>query len=253
MSDRKIALVTGAASAAGLGFATARRLAKSGAQVWLTDLDGGAVDARAAELRADGLSAQAMAHDVTSKEGWQAVLQAIGPRLDVLVNNAGIAVLHSLESLEPEDWHLQINVNLSSIYLGCRAALPALRVAAQASPKGASVVNLSSVAGLVGIGGASAYAASKGGVRLFSKSLAMEWAGEKIRVNSVHPGVIWTDMQQVAIRDNPAQYDAINASIPMGRMGEPDDIAEMVAFLASDAAGYITGGEFVVDGGLTAQ
>lgn len=116
-----------------------------------------------------------------------------------------------------------------------------------------AIVNISSVAGLVGIPGASAYAASKGGVRLYTKSLAMECAREGIRVNSVHPGVIWTEMQQVAIRDNPDQYDAINASIPAGRMGEPDDIAQAVAFLASPAARYITGAELAVDGGLTAQ
>ncbi|NBC37789.1 SDR family oxidoreductase [Novosphingobium sp. FSY-8] len=253
MSDNRIALVTGAASAAGLGFAMARRLALTGHTVWLTDLDGDAAQARAAELRADGHDAHGMAHNVTDRASWDAVMAAVGPRLNVLVNNAGIAVLHKIEILEPEDWTRQIEVNLSSVYLGCRAALPALRAAAADTPKGASVVNISSVAGLVGIGGASAYAASKGGVRLLSKSLAMEWAREGIRVNSVHPGVIWTEMQQVAIRDNPAQYDAINASIPMGRMGEPDDIAQMVAFLASDAAGYVTGGEFVVDGGLTAQ
>src|SRR5262249_38405693 len=123
----------------------------------------------------------------------------------------------------------------------------------RAQGAGGAIVNLSSVAGLVGIPGAPAYAASKGGVRLLSKAVALECAREGIRVNSVHPGVIWTDMQQVAIRDNPDQYDAINASIPMGRMGEPDDIAAMIGFLVSDAAKYITGGEFVVDGGLTAQ
>ncbi|SCY82207.1 NAD(P)-dependent dehydrogenase, short-chain alcohol dehydrogenase family [Novosphingobium aromaticivorans] len=248
----KIALVTGAASAAGLGFATARLLARRGAAVWLTDIDAAGAEARAAELAAQGFAARGMGHDVTSASGWAEVLFAIarqdGRGPDILVNNAGIAVLRWTPDLEPDEWQRQIDVNLTSVYLGCRAVLPAMRAAGDGA-----IVNISSVAGLVGIPGASAYAASKGGVRLYTKSLAMECAREGIRVNSVHPGVIWTEMQQVAIRDNPDQYDAINASIPAGRMGEPDDIAQAVAFLASPAARYITGAELAVDGGLTAQ
>ncbi|HZU63381.1 MAG TPA: SDR family NAD(P)-dependent oxidoreductase [Novosphingobium sp.] len=251
MLSGKIALVTGAASQAGLGFATARKLARAGAQVWLSDLAGAAATERAAALCAEGLAAHALPHDVTSEASWAEVLGAITAEsggLDVLVNNAGIAVLHATPELTPMDWQRQIDVNLTSVYLGCRAALPLLQARG-----GGAIINLSSVAGLVGIAGASAYAASKGGVRLYSKSLAIEVARTGVRVNSVHPGVIWTEMQQVAIRDNPAQYDAINAAIPMGRMGEPDDIAEMITFLAGDGARYITGAEFVVDGGLTAQ
>lgn len=249
----KIALVTGAASAAGLGFATARLLAQRGATVWLTDIDAGGVEARVAELSGEGLAVRGMGHDVTSADGWQAVVAAIAGREgqgpDILVNNAGIAVLRWTPDLEPAEWQRQIDVNLTSVYLGCRAVLAGMRERAQ----GGAIVNISSVAGLVGIPGASAYAASKGGVRLYTKALAMECAREGIRVNSVHPGVIWTDMQQVAIKDNPEQFEVINASIPAGRMGDPIDIAEAVAFLASDAAKYITGTELVVDGGLTAQ
>lgn len=248
-----IALVTGSASAAGLGFATARLLAQRGAEVWLTDIDAAGAQARAAELCASGLAAHGLGHDVTSADGWAAVLSAIGERHgsgpDILVNNAGIAVLRWTPDLEPADWQRQIDVNLTSVYLGCRAVIAGMR----ASRKGGAIINISSVAGLVGIPGASAYAASKGGVRLYTKALAMECAREGIRVNSVHPGVIWTDMQQVAIKDNPEQFDAINASIPAGRMGEPVDIAEAVAFLASPGARYITGTELTVDGGLTAQ
>lgn len=249
----KIALVTGAASAAGLGFATARLLAQRGATVWLTDLNVAAVKARADELTAQGLAARGLEHDVTSAAGWATVLAAIAERdgagPDILVNNAGIAVLRWTPDLEPAEWQRQIDVNLTSVYLGCRAVLAGMRERGN----GGAIVNISSVAGLVGIPGASAYAASKGGVRLYTKALAMECAREGIRVNSVHPGVIWTDMQQVAIKDNPEQFDIINASIPAGKMGEPDDIAQAVVFLASPEAKYITGAELAVDGGLTAQ
>jgi NAD(P)-dependent dehydrogenase (short-subunit alcohol dehydrogenase family) len=250
MTDKTI-IVTGAASAGGLGFATARLLAREGHAVTLTDLDGDGAAARAEELCAEGLTAAGVAQDVTDEAGWAALIESVKAqtgRIDGLVNNAGIAVLKWTADLDLAAWNRQINVNLTSVYLGCRAVLPAM----QAQGSG-SIVNLSSIAGLVGIPGASAYAASKAGVRLYSKSLALEVAKQGIRVNSVHPGVIWTDMQKVAIEDNPEQYDVINASIPAGRMGEPDDIGNMVAFLLSDRANYITGGEFVVDGGLTAQ
>ncbi|HEX7931015.1 MAG TPA: glucose 1-dehydrogenase [Sphingomicrobium sp.] len=246
------AIVTGAASPSGLGFATARMLARSGASVMLTDIDETAVRQRASELQAEGLAVQAMRHDVTALSDWDAIVAATVVafgQLDILVNNAGIAVLKRTEVLTQAEWQRQIDVNLNSVFFGCQVGLAQMR----AQGSGGAIVNLSSVAGLVGIPGAPAYAASKGGVRLLSKAIALECAREGIRVNSVHPGVIWTDMQQVAIRDNPDQYDAINASIPMGRMGEPDDIAAMIGFLVSDAAKYVTGGEFVVDGGLTAQ
>lgn len=247
----KTIIVTGAASAGGLGFATARLLARQGHAVTLTDLDGDAAAVRAEELRAEGLTATGLGQDVTDEAGWAALIAQVSGetgRIDGLVNNAGIAVLKWTADLDSAAWDRQIDVNLKSVYLGCRAVLPVME--AQGS---GSIVNLSSIAGLVGVAGASAYAASKGGVRLYSKALALEVAAKGIRVNSVHPGVIWTEMQKVAIEDNPDQYDAINAAIPMKRMGEPDDIGEMIAFLISDRAKYVTGGEFVVDGGLTAQ
>lgn len=248
----KTALVTGAASSSGLGFATARMLARRGAAVMLTDIDEAAVSVRAEELRSEGLAAQALGQDVTVEAAWDhtiAATVAAFKTLDIVVNNAGIAVLKWMPELGLDDWRRQIDVNMTSVYLGCRAALAQFR----RQGTGGAIVNLSSVAGLVGIPGTAAYAASKGGVRLMTKSIAMECAREKIRVNSVHPGVIWTDMQKVAIRDNAEQYELINNAIPMGHMGEPDDIAAMIAFLASDDAKYITGAEFVVDGGMTAQ
>ncbi|MGK2287122.1 SDR family NAD(P)-dependent oxidoreductase [Pedomonas sp. V897] len=248
----KVAIVTGAASDGGLGFATARALAREGAKVVLTDLNEAEVLKRGEELRAAGGDVLALAQDVTDEAQWDQVIartrEAYG-QLDILVNNAGVAILKWMDAMTLADFERQIRINLTSVYLGSAAALKVMR----AQGKGGVITNLSSIAGLVGVPGASAYAASKAGVRAFTKSIALEAARDNIRCNSVHPGVIWTDMQKVAIRDNPEQYDILNASIPMGRMGEPDDIANMILFLSSDEAKYITGAEFTVDGGLTAQ
>lgn len=250
--EGKTALVTGAGSEGGLGAATAARLAEEGATVFLTDIDGDGAEARAAEIRARGGKATAMLQDVTSEQGWDDIVGkvvAANGRLDILVNNAGIAVLRMIQDMTAEEYARQMEVNMTSVFLGTRRAVAEMRRVGE----GGAIVNLSSVAGLVGIPGVSAYAASKAGVRLFSKSIAMETAKENIRVNSVHPGMIWTGMQKVAIKDNPEQYDILTAGIPMGRMGEPSDIANCILFLASEEARYITGAEFVVDGGMTTQ
>lgn len=247
----KVALVTGAASVPGLGSATARRFAEEGAIVWLTDLDGAGAEKVAAEIRAKGGNAQAATHDVTSEEDWDRVMAAIDAahgRLDVLVNNAGIAVLRPIEDFTTADWNLQNDVNLTSVFHGTKRAVLAMRKAGN----GGSIINISSVAGLFGVPACGAYAAAKGGVRLFSKVIAVECAKDRIRCNSVHPGMILTNMQDIARDDNAANYDATVALIPMGYMGEPLDIANMNLFLASDEARYITGAELVVDGGMAA-
>jgi len=248
----KSALVTGAASAGGLGFAAAQIMARQGASVFLTDIDGESVEARAQELRDQGLAALALQHDVTDEAAWAdiiaAIVKAFG-KVDIVVNNAGIAVLRPMSEMTKADWDRQLAVNLDSVYLGTKAALDQMR----RQGGGGSVINMSSVAGLVGIPGTAAYAASKAGVRVFSKSVAIEAARENIRVNTIHPGMIWTDMQKVAIADNKEMFDQIVQAVPMGRLGEPEDIGAMVAFLASDDAKYITGAEFVVDGGMVAQ
>jgi NAD(P)-dependent dehydrogenase (short-subunit alcohol dehydrogenase family) len=248
----KVALVTGAASRPGLGSATAERLAQEGARVVVTDRDGAGAEAVAAALREQGLVAHAHPHDVTSEADWERVLSAIAAdqgRLDILVNNAGIAVLRPIDALTTADWARQIDVNLTSVYLGTRLSVRAMR----AQGGGGAIVNLASVAGYIGVPACSAYAASKAGVRLFSRTIAMETAREGIRVNAVLPGMIWTNMQRVALADNPDEYDRIVAAIPMGRMGDAEDIGNMILFLASDEAKYITGQDFIVDGGLTAQ
>lgn len=248
----KIALVTGGASVPGLGSATAHRFAQEGAVVYVTDRDGAGAEKVAQAIRDAGGEAHALAHDVTSEADWDKVMAAIDAahgRLDVLVNNAGIAVLRPIAELTTADWLLQNDVNLNSVFYGTKRAVLAMRKVG----KGGSIINISSVVGQVGVPACGAYAAAKGGVRLFSKSIAVECGREGIRVNSVHPGMILTNMQGVALEDNAANYDATMALIPMGKMGEPDDIANMNLFLASDEAKYITGAEFTVDGGMIAQ
>lgn len=248
----KIALVTGGASVPGLGSATAHRFAQEGAFVHVSDRDAAGAEKVAAAIRDAGGQAQAHAHDVTSEADWDRVMAAIDAangRIDILVNNAGIAVLRPISEMTTEEWKLQNDVNLNSVYYGTRRAVGAMRKVGQ----GGSIINISSVAGLFGVPACGAYAASKGGVRIFSKAIALETARDLIRINTVHPGMILTNMQGVAEEDNAENYDATLALVPMGFMGEPDDIANMNLFLASDEAKYITGAEFVVDGGMTAQ
>lgn len=250
--EGKIALVTGAGSDRGLGAATAERFAEEGAIVYATDLDGDGVSSVVDAITAKGGKAVALQQDVTCEADWDELFARIEQdhgRLDVLVNNAGIAVLKMLEDFTAADWSKQLTVNLDSVFYGTQRAVKLMRKVGQ----GGSIVNLSSIGGLLGIPACTAYGAAKGGVRIFSKSVAMECAAENIRCNSVHPGMIETAMQDVARRDNPEGFKEIVAGIPMKRMGDPVDIANMILFLASDEAGYITGGEFVVDGGVTAM
>ncbi len=250
--DGKIAVVTGAGSDRGLGAATAHRFAEEGAVVYATDLDGDGVGAVVEAITANGGKAHAVQQDVTSEAEWDALFARIAEehgRLDVIVNNAGIAVLKMIGELTSAEWSKQLSVNLDSVFYGTQGAIKLMRKVGE----GGSIINLSSIGGLVGVPACTAYGAAKGGVRIFSKSVAMECAAENIRCNSVHPGMIETAMQDVARRDNPAGFRELVESIPMKRLGDPIDIANMILFLASDEAGYITGGEFTVDGGVTAM
>lgn len=246
----KVVVVTGAASDPGLGHSSAIALAREGARLVVTDLDAEGAERCAEKIRKLGGDALALHHDVTDEEKWTAVIgktiETFG-RLDVLVNNAGIAVLKPLAELSLADWDKQISVNLTSVFLGCKSAALAM-----GKSGGGSIVNLSSVAGLIGLPNCSAYAASKGGVRLMTKALAAELGPQNIRCNSVHPGVIWTNMQAGAGGGSRDNAERMSASLPLARLGEPQDIANIVVYLASDEANYVTGGEFVVDGGMTA-
>lgn len=244
----KIAIVTGAASDPGLGRATALALGAEGASVVVTDIDEAGAERSAAAIRQAGGDALAMPQDVTSEVAWQAVIERTVERygrLDILVNNAGIAVLMPIAEMSLADWNRQIEVNLTSVFLGCKYGMAAMRAT------GGSIVNLSSVAGLVGLATCSAYGAAKGGVRIMSKTVAVEGAGDNIRCNSVHPGIIWTNMQaQATGGSGPAAVPS--ERVPLGRMGEPQDIANCILYLASDESNYVTGAEFTVDAGMTA-
>jgi NAD(P)-dependent dehydrogenase (short-subunit alcohol dehydrogenase family) len=247
----KVAIVTGAASNPGLGRTTALTLAREGAKLVVTDVDAEGAQDCARAIRDGGGVAVAAKQDVTREDEWESTIAlaiASFGRLDVLVNNAGIAVLKPIAHLTLADWHRQLDVNLTSVFLGCKYAMAAMR------DSGGSIVNISSVAGLVGIPTCAAYGAAKGGVRLLSKTVALEGASRRIRCNSVHPGFIWTNMQaQSAGTRDPSQVPIGPDRVPLGRIGAPEDVANCVLYLACDESSYVTGAEFTVDAGMTAQ
>jgi 3(or 17)beta-hydroxysteroid dehydrogenase len=260
--DGKVALISGAAR--GIGAETARLMVEAGASVAIGDV----LDERARETaRALGDSVLHQHLDVTREDDWRAAVAATVDRfggLDILVNNAGLFLGKGIEEASLDEWHLLAAVNLTGVFLGTKLALPTLRERGQHSPHGSVIVNLASVAGLVGSQLDPLYSMTKGGVTLFTKSAALEFArkGYRIRVNSIHPGVIQTDMgaQTFAARarnlgsnDVDAMRDMALRTHPIGRLGVPNDIAKGIVFLASDDAGFMTGAGLVVDGGLTAQ
>jgi len=247
----KVAIVTGGAS--GIGRGCARTLAREGASVVIVDRNAEAGAQVAAELGAPHRFEQL---DVTDEAGWTRVVDATVAafgRLDILVNSAGIAVWGSVEHITYDQWKLQNAVNSDGTFLGCRAALGAMK-----KTGGGSIVNLSSVAGLIGVADAAAYCASKGAVRLLTKSVALHAAraGYNVRCNSVHPSFIDTPMVTRVVDSAPDAAKARGAfekAAPLRRLGEVDDVANLVLYLASDESKFVTGAELVVDGGLTAM
>jgi len=250
--DGKVALVTGGGG--GIGSAAARRLAAEGAQVVVTDL---AMEAAAATAETIGAAAMALAQDVRQEADWARVMadiQARHGRLDILVNNAGILATQNSQNVENTDmaqWQAVQAVNVNGVYLGCRHGVEAMKAA------GGAIVNLSSIAGLIGTPHLFAYGASKGAVRQLTKSVAVYCAraGYRIRCNSVHPGLIDTAMGDQVMgldgADVAASRDVRRQMVPMGELGTAEHVANCILFLASDEAAYVTGAELVVDGGFT--
>jgi NAD(P)-dependent dehydrogenase (short-subunit alcohol dehydrogenase family) len=252
--DGKVAIVTGGAS--GIGAACAMTLAREGAKVVVTDLDEAGGRRVVAEIGGAGGEAIFLHQDVSLEETWPAVINATlrrFGRLHVMVANAGIGILCPAVEMSLADWRRQTAVNLDGVFLSVKHAVPAMRQSG-----GGSIVIMSSVAGLRGSAGLAGYCATKGGVRLFAKAVAMECAaaGDGIRINTVHPGVIdtpiWTKLPASPGTNLPIDPNTVaKAGVPLGRAGQAADIANGVLFLASDASSYMTGAELVIDGGMT--
>jgi NAD(P)-dependent dehydrogenase (short-subunit alcohol dehydrogenase family) len=251
----KVALVTGGGS--GIGEACCRRFAEEAAAVYVTDLVIEDAERVANDISSAGGIAIARQLDVTNPQQWDDLacyFNKNGISLDILVNNAGIVIPSDAENCSYEDWKTTIRVNQDGVFLGTRMAIKEMSI------DGGSIVNISSIEGIVGSPGLAAYNASKGGVRIFSKAVALECCqkGYPIRVNSVHPGLIKTALiekalAQMSTKDGEALLSSLSDKTPMGRIGEPREIANACLFLASDESSFMTGSELVIDGGYTAQ
>lgn len=246
--ENKVILVTGGAM--GMGRSHCELLAAQGAWVFVADMNAAEGENTVDSIRKSGGKADFLQLDITQESQWNAALAQISERagrLDVLVNNAGILILKSMQDTTNEDWDRTFNVNVRGLFLGTRAAVPLMKKAG-----GGTIVNVSSIYGLVGAPGASAYEASKGAVRLFTKSCAVDLAPFNIRVNSVHPGVIETQMTK-AMLDDPAIRPALLGPTLLKRPAQPIEVSQAVLFLASDESSFVHGAELVVDGGYTAN
>lgn len=243
--EDKIALITGAAK--GMGKAEAQLFAKEGARLIITDIDIENLNKLETELSVAGVQVVAIKHDVSSELDWAAVAkeaERVFGKVDILVNNAGILSPDGIEETTLEKWNKIIAVNQTGTWLGMKHIAPLMRQAG-----GGSIVNISSIYGLIGSGTSAAYQASKGAVRILSKTAAMEYAPENIRVNTIFPGAIATPMVSEAFSDEVLQE--LLAPVPLKRIGKPSEVAYGVLFLASDESSYVTGAELVIDGGWT--
>ncbi len=246
--ENKVALISGGAR--GMGAVEAKLFAKEGAKVIIGDMledEGKKVEA---EINEAGGDCVFVLLDVSDEDAWKrAVDEAVSRygKLDILVNNAGIYRAHIVEETTAEEWDQVMDINAKGVFLGTKHAIPAMRQAG-----GGSIVNISSVAGLVGSKQTTAYTASKGAVRLLTKSTTIQYAADGIRANSVHPGTIVTPMTEGFLAESAMHEDRVNRT-PLKRLGKPEDVAYGALYLASDEASFVTGSELVIDGGRTAE
>ncbi len=246
--ENKVAFISGGAR--GMGAVEARLFAEEGCRVAIGDLREDEGQQIEAEINETGGECLYLRLDVTSEENWLAAIAATVARfgkLDILVNNAGIYRIERVEETSVELWDQVMEINSKGVFLGTKHAIPELRKAG-----GGSVINISSTAGLVGSNMAAAYSASKGAVRLLTKATAIQYAQDGIRANSIHPGIIQTDMTAALLAD-PDQFQERLDRTPLGRIGRPEDVAYGALFLASDESSFMTGSELVIDGGRTAM
>ncbi|MEZ5556963.1 MAG: glucose 1-dehydrogenase [Pseudomonadales bacterium] len=239
----KIAIITGGAR--GQGAAEARLFAREGASVVITDLLAEEGHAVAAEI-----GGRFLQHDVSSESAWQQVVAQVlaeHGRIDVLINNAGIFRRGTLKTTTLADYRQIIDINQVGVFLGMQAVTPTM-----IEQKAGSIVNVSSIAGFLGSAGAFAYGASKWAVRGMTKAAGIELARHGVRVNSIHPGMIDTDMMTEVTGGDEQRFDRLARTVPMGRVAAPEEVANMALFLASDDSAYCTASEFIVDGGVTA-
>ena len=253
--ENRVALITGAAHGIrdelmGFGGASAWLFAEEGARVVLTDIDVESGERTVAQMRDAGHDVMFRRLDVTDEGEWQEVVDATVSEyggLNVLVNNAGTGGRPTVEETTEEIWQGQMDVHAKGVFLGTKHSIPLMRAAG-----GGSIINISSIYGIVGSIGSTAYHAGKGASRIFTKSAAIQLAKDGIRVNSVHPGFMMTPMTRPGVEEE-GRLNFMLDRIPMGRMGDAMEIARGILFLASDESSYITGSELVIDGGMTAQ
>ena len=247
--ENKVALISGGAR--GMGASEAILFASEGAKVVIGDVLEDEGRQTEAQINESGGECLFLRLDVTSESNWQDAVAATVSRfgkLDILVNNAGIFPLGTVEDTSEDLWDRVMAINAKGVFMGTKYAIPEMR-----KTGGGSIINISSIAGLIGSRGAAAYGASKGAVRIFTKSTAIQYAADGIRANSVHPGIIETPMSIPTILTTEEQRDTQINRTPLGRIGTADDVASGILFLASDESSFMTGSELVIDGGLTAQ
>ena len=246
--ENKVALISGGAR--GIGAVNAKLFASEGARVVIGDVLEEEGRRTESEINETGSECLFVKLDVTSESDWQQAVAATAARfgkLDVLLNNAGIFRTRRVEDTSSEEWDQVMDINAKGVFLGTKHAIPEMRKAG-----GGSIINISSVAGLVGSHDASVYNASKGSVRILTKTAAVQYAKDGIRANSIHPGTIETLMTAPLLAEEANRQDRM-ARTPLGRLGTPEDVAYVALYLASDESSYVTGSELVVDGGRTAE